>query len=101
MRALIVDDDPLKQGMRFDGFWVVGTSADLSMLIKKHDIGLIIFAVSDRDSEEYTRLSKLSVDLNVRMLLISDMLRALQFWLTNSGHSGKIEEKLKFMVEQE
>jgi len=92
----IVDDDPLKQGMRFDGFWVVGTSADLSMLIKKHDIGLIIFAVPDLDSEEYTRLLGLSANLNVRMLMISDMMRALQFWLTNSG---KVENNMKFSTE--
>jgi lipopolysaccharide/colanic/teichoic acid biosynthesis glycosyltransferase len=94
----IVDDDPLKQGMRFDGSWVVGTSADLSLLIKKHDVGLIIFAVTDLNSGDYVRLMNACVDLNVRMLLISDMLRALQFWLTNSG---KIKDKLKFVVEQE
>jgi lipopolysaccharide/colanic/teichoic acid biosynthesis glycosyltransferase len=93
----IVDDDPLKQGMRFDGFWVVGTSADLSMLVKQHDIGLIIFAISDSDYEGHTYLLNSCIDLNVRMLLISDMLRALQFWLTNSG---KIEDKLEFMVGQ-
>ena len=81
----IIDDDPLKQGMRFDGSWVIGTSADLSMLVKKHDVGLIMFAVPRLNSEEHSKLMNLCVDLNVRILLISDMLRALQFWLTKSG----------------
>jgi lipopolysaccharide/colanic/teichoic acid biosynthesis glycosyltransferase len=94
----IIDDDPLKQGLRFDGSWVIGTSADLSALVREHDVGLIMFAVPGLDSAEYTRFMKSCIDLNVRILLISDMLRALQFWLTNSG---KIEEKLKFVVEKE
>jgi lipopolysaccharide/colanic/teichoic acid biosynthesis glycosyltransferase len=93
----IVDDDPLKQGLRYDGSWVIGTSADLDMLVKKHDVGLVMFAVPGLNSAEYTRVMKSCVDLNVRILLISDMLRALQFWLTSSG---KIEDKLKFVVEK-
>ena len=94
----IVDDDPFKQGLRFDGVWVIGTSADLSMLVKKHDVGLILFAVPGLSLEDHDRLMNSCVDLNVRILLISDMLRALQFWLTNSG---KIEDKLKPLVERE
>ena len=94
----IVDDDPLKQGMRFDGAWVMGTSADLSMLVKKHDVGLIMFAVPSLNPQEYSRLMNSCVDLNVRILLISDMLRALQFWLTNSG---KTEDELKFVAQKE
>ena len=93
----IIDDDPLKQGMRFDGSWVIGTTADLALLVKKHDVGLVIFASSGLRSEDYTWLMSTCVDLNVRMLLISDMLRALQIWLTNSGKS---EDKFKFVVDK-
>jgi lipopolysaccharide/colanic/teichoic acid biosynthesis glycosyltransferase len=94
----IVDDDPLKQGMRYDGAWVIGTSADLSTLVKEHDVGLIMFAAPGLNTEEYTRLMSSCVDLNVRILLISDMLRALQFWLT---HSGKTVDKFTFLVEKD
>lgn len=94
----IVDDDPLKQGRRYDGAWVVGTSADLSMLVKEHDVGLIMFAAPGLNKEEYTRLMNSCVDLNVRILLISDMLRAVQFWLTSSG---KIVDKFNFLVEKD
>jgi lipopolysaccharide/colanic/teichoic acid biosynthesis glycosyltransferase len=94
----IVDDDPLKQGMRYDGAWVVGTSADLAALVKEHDVGLIMFAAPGLNREEHTRLMNACVDLNVRILLISDMLRALQFWLTSSG---KIVDKFNFSVEKD
>lgn len=92
----IVDDNPYKQGMRFDGAWVIGTSADLSTLVEQHDVGLIMFAVSGLNSEEYARVMKSCANLNVRILLISDMLRALHFWLTNSD---RVEDKIKFVVE--
>jgi lipopolysaccharide/colanic/teichoic acid biosynthesis glycosyltransferase len=94
----IVDDDPRKQGLRFDGSWVIGTSADLAMLVKKHDIGLVMFAIPGLNPDEHKRVMRSCVNLNVRILLISDMMRALQFWLTNSG---KVEEKLNFVVEKE
>ncbi len=81
----IVDDDPLKQGMRYDGAWVVGTTADLPLLAMKHDIGLIMFAISSTNPDEYKRVMNICVNLNVRLVLVSDMLRALQFWLTKSG----------------
>jgi len=81
----IVDDDPLKQGMRYDGTWVVGTTADLPLLAKKHDVGLIMFAISSTNHEEYKRVMNVCISLNVRLVLVSDMLRALQFWLTKSG----------------
>jgi lipopolysaccharide/colanic/teichoic acid biosynthesis glycosyltransferase len=94
----IVDDDPHKQGMKFDGHWVIGTSADLCMLVKKHDVGLIMFAIPGLNSDEHSRLMTSCVDQNVRILLISDMLRALQFWLTNSG---KADDELNFVIGKE
>ncbi len=93
----IVDDDPLKQGLRYDGSWVIGTSADLAMLVEKHDVGLVIFAVPGLNWEDYTRVMESTINLNVRILLISDMMRALQFWLTNNG---KNEDQLNSVVEQ-
>jgi hypothetical protein len=66
------------------------------MLIQQYDVGLIIFAASEMVPEERARLLNMCVDLNVRMLLISDMMRALQFWLKNSG---KTDDKPTFVVE--
>jgi lipopolysaccharide/colanic/teichoic acid biosynthesis glycosyltransferase len=81
----IVDDDPRKQGMRLDGAWVIGTTADIPFLARKHDVGLIMLAISSLNQEEYKRVMDICINLNVRLVLVSDMLRALQFWLTKSG----------------
>jgi FlaA1/EpsC-like NDP-sugar epimerase len=83
----IVDDDPLKQGMRFDGAWVIGTTADIPFIVKKNDIGLIMLAISNISSEEHKRIMEACISANVRLLLVSDMMRALQLWLTKSGKS--------------
>jgi lipopolysaccharide/colanic/teichoic acid biosynthesis glycosyltransferase len=88
----IVDDDPSKQGMRYDGAWVIGTNADLPFLIEKHDVGLVMIAISSSKTEEYKRVMDICINLNVRLVLVSDMLRALQFWLTKSGRpNGQFE----------
>ena len=91
----IVDDDPRKQGMRYDGAWVVGTTADIPFLVEKHDVGLIMLAISSAN-EEYKRVMDICVNLDVRLVLVSDMLRALQFWLTKSARpDGPFELMVK------
>jgi FlaA1/EpsC-like NDP-sugar epimerase len=93
----IVDDDPLKQGVRLDGAWVVGTSADPATIAKTHDVGLVMFAIPGANHEEYERILSSCVDLNVRIVLISDMMRALQLWLTKAGMAN---DRPGFVVKQ-
>ncbi len=96
----IVDDDPLKQGMRLDGAWVTGTSADLEMLVEKHDVGLIMFAIPSANESEHARLMDLCAGLNARIVLIPDILRAVQFWLSRSVTDVKNLDTHKFMVDK-
>ncbi len=44
--AGIVDDSPKKQGQRFDGVRVLGTTADIPAIVRRHDIGVIFYAIS-------------------------------------------------------
>lgn len=81
----IVDDDPLKQGMRLDGNWIIGTLADIPHLVAQNDVGLIIMALAGLEQEEHNKVMDACIKTGVRLLLITDMMRALQFWLTKSG----------------
>lgn len=83
----IVDDDPLKQGMRYDGAWVIGTSADISRVVEKHDIGLIMLAMTNTPPEDRQRITELCINTNVRLVLISDMMSAVQHWLKRSDRN--------------
>jgi FlaA1/EpsC-like NDP-sugar epimerase len=81
----IVDDDPLKQGMRLDGNWIIGTLADIPHLVAQNDVGLIILALPGVEQEAHDHVMNACVRTGSRLLLITDMMRALQFWLTKSG----------------
>ena len=83
-----MDDDPLKQGMRLDGNWIIGTFADIPHLVADNDVGLIIVALSGLEQEEYNKIMSACVNTGTRLLLISDMMRALQFWLTSHGKAN-------------
>ncbi|RPI87260.1 MAG: hypothetical protein EHM40_23095 [Chloroflexi bacterium] len=93
----IVDDDPLKQGMRFDGAWVIGTTADIPVIVRKHDVGLIMLAVSSAGDEDHQRILELCVKTNIRLVLVSDMMRTLYVWLTDSN---KLQVELSAVVNQ-
>lgn len=43
--AGFVDDDMYRQGMRLKGISILGRRKDISELVKKHDIGVIVFAI--------------------------------------------------------
>lgn len=81
----IVDDDPLKQGMRLDGNWIIGTLADIPHLVAQNDVGLIILALPGVEQEAHDHVMNACARTGSRLLLITDMMRALQFWLTKSG----------------
>lgn len=81
----VVDDDPHKQGMRIDGNWIIGTLADIPHIVARNDIGLIILALSGMEEKEHTEVMNTCINTGARLLLISDMMSAMQFWLTKSG----------------
>ena len=78
----IADDDPSKQGMRFDGLQVLGTVADIPGLVTKHDIGVIFYAISRISELDSQRILTTCRRTAVRVVMLSDMLRTLHLCLT-------------------
>jgi lipopolysaccharide/colanic/teichoic acid biosynthesis glycosyltransferase len=81
----VVDDNPLLQGMRLDGNWVIGTLADIPHLVKQHDVGLIIMALSAMTKTEHAEAMNTCIETGARLLLTSDMMGAMQNWLKKSS----------------
>lgn len=76
------DDDPAKQGMRFNGNQVLGTTADIPDLVREHDVGVIFYAIakiSDSDSE---RILSICRNTGLHLVMISDILYSLHSQLT-------------------
>jgi lipopolysaccharide/colanic/teichoic acid biosynthesis glycosyltransferase len=96
----VVDDDLQKQGMRLDGNWIIGTMADLSHIVKKHDVGVIIMAVSGLSEVDHKQVMNVCIDTGARLLLTSDMMSAMQHWLTKSSKS-KDQGRIKIAPDSE
>jgi FlaA1/EpsC-like NDP-sugar epimerase len=48
----LVDDAPGEQGLRFDGVKVLGITGDIPELVKRHDIGVIFYAIGKITSDD-------------------------------------------------
>ncbi len=70
----MVDDDPTKQGMRIDGCTVLGVSHDLPNLIREHDVGAILFTISNISQEARDEMLKFCTTQQVQVVLLDDVL---------------------------
>jgi FlaA1/EpsC-like NDP-sugar epimerase len=74
----MVDDDPAKQGMRIDGCLVLGNTSDLPTLVRKHDVGVILFAITNLSPEARQRALRLCDIPDVRLVFLNDILGTVQ-----------------------
>ena len=74
----LVDDDPKKQNMRIDGYNVLGTTKDIANLVDNHDVGLILFAISNIQPDQKLRIIKLSEATASRVILIPNVVQMMR-----------------------
>jgi lipopolysaccharide/colanic/teichoic acid biosynthesis glycosyltransferase len=77
----IADDDPQKQGMRFDGLPVLGTTADIPELVRRHDIGVIFYAILKISTEDRERILSTCRKTRLRVVLLSELWQGLHNYL--------------------
>ena len=70
----MVDDDPAKQGMRIDGCTVLGNTTDIPALVKKHDVGVILFAITNLLPDAQQRALRLCESTGARLVFLNDIL---------------------------
>jgi lipopolysaccharide/colanic/teichoic acid biosynthesis glycosyltransferase len=73
-----VDDDPSKQGMRYDGVSVLGTTADIPALVEREDIGLVVYAINKVSKADRERILAACRQAEVRLVVLSDVLRSIE-----------------------
>ena len=95
----IVDDDPAKQGMRFDGLKVIGATADIPDLARRHDIDVIFYAIVKISPADRQRVLSTCALTNLRVILLPDLLRSLHTQLT-LGKEGS-EQGFPFLIDSE
>jgi FlaA1/EpsC-like NDP-sugar epimerase len=77
----IVDDDVKKQGLRINGYLVLGGTDEIPHLVEKYDIGLIIFAISNIEPEKHKQVLELCYATPAKTLEIPDLVKVLDFSL--------------------
>jgi FlaA1/EpsC-like NDP-sugar epimerase len=78
----MVDDDPTKQGMLIDSLQVLGLTRRIPKIVRKHDIGVILFAIEHIDADEQSRILNLCHQTPARVILIPDLLTQFRQSLT-------------------
>jgi lipopolysaccharide/colanic/teichoic acid biosynthesis glycosyltransferase len=73
-----VDDDPSKQGMRYDGVPVLGTTADIPALVAREDIGLVVYAINKVSKADRERILTACRQADVRLVVLSDVLHSIE-----------------------
>ena len=113
--VVLVDDDPLKKGLRIQGVPVKGTTADIPELVREHDIQEIIVAIPSLTGPKMDRILSLcsgtkchvrvvsepsEVDINagndqpfIRELNIADFLSRDEIQLDTENISGYLKGK--------
>jgi len=69
-----VDNDLLKQRMRYYGSYVVGTWKDIPKLVEKYDVGVIIQADYRVEAKEMKHIKEICAQTPARLVVLPDIL---------------------------
>jgi lipopolysaccharide/colanic/teichoic acid biosynthesis glycosyltransferase len=88
-----VDDEPRKSGMYIDGSPVLGTTADLPELIKKHDVGVVIYAISNISPSQQERILSICHHANAQVVFFPNVVENLREVLDpHRSTSGQVRQ---------
>jgi FlaA1/EpsC-like NDP-sugar epimerase len=73
----IVDDDPRKQGNYYNGCEVLSPTSSIPALVAEHNIGLLIFAITDLEPAQQQRILQVCHQTGVRVILLPDVVATL------------------------
>ena len=98
--GVINDNDPTKNGMRINGYWMLGGIKDMPAIIKRQDVGVILSAIpaSAREANEY--IFDLCQSNNIRLIFLKDLMLMIDRQVTKPLESYDypvwLDERLEF-----
>lgn len=89
----VVDDNPLQVGMKINGLLVLGSLQDIPDLIKKHDIGIVLFAKLDITQERQESILSEIKKSPAHVIMIPHLMDIFRSYFPSS--KGESEEAAK------
>jgi len=80
----VVDDNLRKGGAQIGAFRVLGTTPDISTLVKKYDISIIVFAISDLPDGDQKRILTSCNQSTARVVFFPDVVHTLKSKFLNT-----------------
>lgn len=74
----MVDDDPRKQGMSYDGYRVFGATGDIPAIVEKYNVGILIYTISNIQADDQKRIMQICRATGVRLVILPDMIGMFQ-----------------------
>jgi lipopolysaccharide/colanic/teichoic acid biosynthesis glycosyltransferase len=97
----IVDDDPAKQGMRYDGVSVLGSTADIPELVKRQDVGVIFYTIARIAPEDNRRILNICNKTGLHVIMLSEVLDLLHHKLTEAVSRDEKDVPDRFAVQED
>jgi len=82
----LADDDLFKQGARIRGLHVLGQCSDIPTLVRRFDVGLILFAIHNISAVERRRLINICQSSAARTVIFPNIQAAMEKALQNGRH---------------
>jgi FlaA1/EpsC-like NDP-sugar epimerase len=89
----LVDDDLRKVNQRVNGIPVLGTMRDLSDIVKKKSIGLVLFAINKISPKERDKILEKVNELPVRVLVIPELLDVLSNYFSKQARKAEAKHE--------
>jgi FlaA1/EpsC-like NDP-sugar epimerase len=83
----IVDDDLFKQGTRIQGLQVLGRRSDIPQLVKKFDVGIVVFAIHNIPLQERRQVLEICSSTPARVIAMPDIIGTLKSMVHLSDES--------------
>jgi len=91
----LVDDDPKKIGSKIDGVMVLGPISSAENLIRKYDVGIVLFAIEDISISVSENIIDLCQKKNTRIIMLRDIMdNLISFFPIDKIDENKYKQKL-------
>lgn len=96
-----VDDDPHLDNMVVAGKTVFGPTSEIPEIVRKHDIGVVVFAITCIDEEQRERILRLCAETGARVAMFPDLMAIIKQSLKEETTPGSRAKQSLFTATEQ